>query len=89
MGKVLSEAPRSSFQKSAGPGQKHSLRTVIKTRWDGVLPAGILKIATSALVTAANYQGFGGVRIRLCVKTVVSLMLKRVSVFKGLYCRDV
>lgn len=69
---MLSEVPRSSFQKSAGPGQKHSLRTVINTRWDIVLLTGVLKIAMSALVTAGNYQGFSGVRIRLCVKTVFS-----------------
>lgn len=43
----------------------------------------------SALLSAANYHGFSGVRIRLYVKTVFSLMLKTVPLFKELYCRDV
>lgn len=40
-----------------------------------VLLTGVLKIAVRAVVTAANYQGFSGVRRRLCVKTRFPLML--------------
>jgi len=87
LGKVFSAAR--SFQKSAGSGQKHSLRTAINTVWDIFLLTGALKIATSTLVTAANYEGFSGVRVRLCVKSVFSLMLKRLLLLKALYCRDV